>query len=118
VVKKYELRIDLKAAIKTELLELTNCTSLFYEGSFAEIKRVYDSYARKTDCPFIDFFIFHKMLPFSLDLSRTIFDSYTEGDRIHSFHSGYVNVFELICMLVMTSHNVYRKKLQSMGHFT
>jgi hypothetical protein len=30
----------------------------------------------------VDFFTFHKMLPFSPDLSRTIFDAYANNERM------------------------------------
>lgn len=54
-------------------------------GSFADIKNLYDSYCRKSNCPYIEFFTFHKIMPFSTDVSRWIFDSYVDGESNHKF---------------------------------
>lgn len=51
---------------------------------------MYDSYCRKTDCPFVDFFIFHKMMPFTTEVSKVIFDAYAEGD---STYDKYLRVY-------------------------
>ena len=42
------------------------------------MKQTYDSYCRKTDSPFIDFFTFHKIMPFSTEISRQVFDVFTQ----------------------------------------
>lgn len=53
---------------------------MFYEGSLPDIKQLYDVYCRSNDCPFIEFFTFHKLMPFTTEVSRHVFDSYASGD--------------------------------------
>jgi hypothetical protein len=65
VIKRYQIKVDLHAPIQRELLALANCKSIEYLGSFPDIKSTYDAYCRKGDCPFIDFFSFHKILPYT-----------------------------------------------------
>jgi hypothetical protein len=52
-------------------------------------------------------------MPTQKEVSRMIFDSFSEGDSKTIFNLEYINIFELICVLVLTSHNSFRKKLQS-----
>jgi hypothetical protein len=51
-------------------------------------------------------------MPFSPEVCRHIFTAFTSGDSTDFIYTDYLNIFELIGVLILMAHNSYRKKLQ------
>jgi hypothetical protein len=74
-------------------------------GRLIDIRRMYESYQRRSDYPFLDHNMFCKVMPFSRTTSQFLFDHF-RGD------SKYVSIFELISALVITSYACYISKMR------